>query len=101
MDRRGGVERRFYAPPPMPTRPCPGDGAFSPRHAPARDSGFPVHGGRPMRILAAFLAAAAALPAAAIPEPSGATARIRPSAAEEAAFVLSAQGVHVFECKPG
>ena len=53
-----------------------------------------------MRVLTLCLAAAAALPAAAIPEPSGATARIRPSAAEEAAFVLAAQGVHVFECKP-
>jgi hypothetical protein len=53
-----------------------------------------------MRILALCLAAAAALPAAAIPEPPGATARIRPSGAEEAAFVLSAEGVHVFECKP-
>ena len=52
-----------------------------------------------MRTLALLLATAAALPAAAIPEPSGATARIRPSATEEASFVLSADGVHVFECK--
>lgn len=53
-----------------------------------------------MRILPLCLTAAAALPAAAIPEPPGASARIRPSAGEEAAFVLSAEGAHVFECKP-
>lgn len=53
-----------------------------------------------MRLLALCLAAAAALPAAAIPEPSGASARIRAGANEEASFMLSAEGVHVFECKP-
>jgi hypothetical protein len=53
-----------------------------------------------MRLLALCLAATAALPAAAIPEPSGASARIRPAATEEASFMLSAEGVHVFECKP-
>ena len=53
-----------------------------------------------MRLLALCLAATAALPVAAIPEPSGATARIRVAPNEEAAFVLSSEGVHVFECKP-
>ena len=53
-----------------------------------------------MRLLALCLAATAALPAAAIPEPSGASARIRAAPNEEAAFMLSAEGVHVFECKP-
>lgn len=52
-----------------------------------------------MRLLALCLAAAA-VPAFAIPEPSGASPRIRVGPNEEAAFMLSAEGVHVFECKP-
>ena len=53
-----------------------------------------------MRLIALCLAATAALPAAAIPEPSGAGARIRVAPNEEPAFVLSAEGTHVFECRP-
>lgn len=43
---------------------------------------------------------AVALPAAAIPEPGGLGARLIAPATEEAAFVLSAEGDQVFECKP-
>lgn len=43
----------------------------------------------------------AAVPAAAITAPGGLPPRLQPSAAEEPAFMLSAEGVHVFECKPG
>ena len=47
--------------------------------------------------LAALIPAAAAL--AAIPEPPGLGPAIRAGADEEPAFVLSANGVHVYECK--
>ena len=45
-------------------------------------------------LLLAALPAAAAVNAPAVPPP------LQPSAAEEPAFVLRAQGVHVFECRP-
>ncbi|HSJ95420.1 MAG TPA: DUF3455 domain-containing protein, partial [Myxococcota bacterium] len=51
--------------------------------------------------LAAALLQLAALPALAIPAPAGVPAPLQASGAEEAAFVLAAEGVHVFECKPG
>jgi hypothetical protein len=42
----------------------------------------------------------AAMPAlAAVPEPSGLAPRLRAAADEEAAFVLSANGTHLFQCK--
>lgn len=47
----------------------------------------------------ALALAAVALPAAAISEPPGLAAAIRAAADEEPAFVLSANGVHVYECK--
>jgi hypothetical protein len=44
---------------------------------------------------------AAALPAAAaIAPPAGVAPALRASAAEEPAFVLSADGVHIYQCKP-
>lgn len=52
----------------------------------------------------AFLTAALllALPAAAaIPEPAGLSQRLRASSAEEPAFVLSANGVYVYQCASG
>lgn len=42
----------------------------------------------------------AAPPAGAITAP-GVPPRLQPSALEEPAFMLSAEGVHIFECKPG
>lgn len=43
----------------------------------------------------------AALPAlAAVTEPSGLSDKLRPSANEQAAFVLNAQGVQIYACKP-
>ena len=41
-----------------------------------------------------------ALPALAIPEPSGIPPRLRAAPADEPAFSLSGAGDHVFECKP-
>ena len=55
-----------------------------------------------MRKFAAFpvaLALVAAPAFAAVPEPAGLSAALRASADEEAAFMLSANGVHVYECK--
>lgn len=49
--------------------------------------------------LAALAATLAALPAVAINEPGGLPPRLRAPAAEEPAFMLSAEGVHVFECR--
>jgi len=37
---------------------------------------------------------------AAVSEPSGITEKLRPSANEQAAFVLNAQGVQIYACKP-
>ncbi|HEX5634061.1 MAG TPA: DUF3455 domain-containing protein [Gemmatimonadales bacterium] len=52
------------------------------------------------RLALLALAAAVALPAAAaIRPPSGVSARLQPSPAEEPAFMLSASGVHIFECR--
>jgi hypothetical protein len=49
----------------------------------------------------ALAATIASLPAtAAIPEPAGLPAAIRAGADEEPAFMLSASGVNVYECKP-
>ena len=45
------------------------------------------------------LALGAATALAAVPEPTGLTAALRASAAEEPAFMLSAEGIHVYECK--
>ena len=47
----------------------------------------------PILLLAALLAAAAIAP------PSGTAPAIRASAAEEPAFMLSADGVHIYQCK--
>jgi uncharacterized protein DUF3455 len=58
-----------------------------------------------MRNRIAVLAAATlslALPAAAaIPEPGGLTPRLRASAAEEPAFILSGNGVYIYQCRAG
>lgn len=57
-----------------------------------------------MGFQAVTLAAAAllALPAlAAIPEPAGLSPRMRASLDEEPAFMLSGNGVNVYECRPG
>lgn len=48
--------------------------------------------------LAAVLLGLAALPAAAIPAPGGVAPALQP--VEEPAFMLTAEGEHVFECKP-
>lgn len=49
----------------------------------------------------ALLALAAAPHALAISAPGGLSAQLQPPAAEEPAFMLSAEGAHVFECRPG
>ena len=54
----------------------------------------------PIRLCLVTLATFASLPASsAIPEPSGLGPGIRASADEEPAFVLSANGVHIYQCK--
>ena len=52
-------------------------------------------------LTAAVLLGLAAFPAAAVTAPGGLPARLQAAPGEEAAFMLSAEGVHVFECKPG
>jgi uncharacterized protein DUF3455 len=51
--------------------------------------------------LACALLAVAAPSAAAVSEPTGLAANLRPAAGEEAAFVLGATGVQIYACKPG
>jgi hypothetical protein len=53
-----------------------------------------------MKRTALSLLVLAALPAAAaVPPPSGVAPAMRPSAGEEPAFMLSADGVHIYQCK--
>ena len=52
------------------------------------------------RALVATALLLAALPAAAAPNPPAVPAPLQPSAAEEPAFMLRGQGVHVYECRP-
>jgi len=53
-----------------------------------------------MTRLPILLLLAAALPAAALSEPDGLAPRLRAPTSEEPAFVLTAQGAQLFECKP-
>ena len=53
-----------------------------------------------MRIPALLLAGVALPAAAVITPPAGITANIAASADEEPAFVLRAEGTHIFQCKP-
>ena len=54
----------------------------------------------PIRVCFAMSALLTALPStSAIPEPSGLGPAIRASADEEPAFMLSANGVHIYQCK--
>jgi hypothetical protein len=54
----------------------------------------------PRSVLALAVALTALPAAAAIPEPPGISRNLRASAQEEPAFVLSANGIHLYECKP-
>jgi len=53
------------------------------------------------RAVATIFLGLAALPAAAVTAPGGLPPRLQAAPGEEPAFMLAAEGVHVFECKPG